>query len=215
MLWPRASLQTICARTFGEPTPSTSIRSSTDAGIPSNFAVESSCTRTLPPAARMVSAPSVPSLPVPERTIPTDALPCSIQNEFAILDFHLRSRRVEEDRIRLNGHPFFDTADLQGRLTMKQLIHHALEIGRKVLDDDKGAAGSLRNCREELLERFEATCGRADTYNTGSRRFFGCFISGFFSSLASFSRSGRHALFAVASCHLHSLRLQRVNSSLP
>ncbi len=44
-------------------------------GMPSYFAVRGSCTTTRPPAPLIERTPSVPSVPVPERTMQMDLSP--------------------------------------------------------------------------------------------------------------------------------------------
>ncbi len=58
----------------------------------------------------------------------------------------------------------FDELDGQARAPPQELVHHALEVGREVLDDDEREARIVRHCSEELLERFESTggCAHAD-----------------------------------------------------
>ena len=51
------------------------------------------------------------------------------------------------------------------RVARQNLRQHAFPLGSKVRDDDKGHAGLGRHGLEQILQRFDASCGGADANN--------------------------------------------------
>ena len=87
-------------------------------------------------------------------------------------DDHLVLRRIEIDVIGFDRHSVLDEVDRKFGVTSEQLVHHAFEIGRQVLDDHERHPGVLRDVVEEALDGLEPTrrCSDADDVGRRSQR---------------------------------------------
>ncbi len=85
-------------------------------GIPSWIAVEGSCAYVLPPAARIAESPSVPSVPVPERTIPTASAPRAAASDRMNVSIGMGGRADSSRRCSLRWSPS-RTSDVFGGIT--------------------------------------------------------------------------------------------------
>ena len=84
------------------------------------------------------------------------------QEEAPTGDDHLLARRDEIDVVGLDAHPVLHEPDREVGMPREQLVHHALEVRREVLDDDEGHAQPARQMVEESLEGLESPGGCSD-----------------------------------------------------
>ena len=87
------------------------------------------------------------------------------QEQAAAGDDHLVLGRDQIDVLRLDRHPVLDEVDRQLGVTGQELVHHALEVGREVLNDDERHARLLGQVVEEALDRLEPAGGGADPHD--------------------------------------------------
>ena len=139
----------------------------------------SSWAMTRPPASWMARIPREPSLPVPERTMPTPRSPASSgqrreegvdgqEQPLGRVPFGQAaagppemiiscSGRHQVDVVRLDHHPLLGPRDRQRGVRRQQLAHDALEVGRQVLDHHEGQPSGGPGGGEQPLQGFEAT----------------------------------------------------------
>jgi hypothetical protein len=87
------------------------------------------------------------------------------QEQTAAGDDHLVLGRDQIDVLRLDRHPVLHEMDRQLGVPRQELVHHALEVGRQVLNDHERQARSLGQVVEEAFDRFEAAGGGADPHD--------------------------------------------------
>ena len=73
------------------------------------------------------------------------------------LKTHDGTRRNQVDLVGSDRHVVLDLDHRHAGMTGKQALHHALVVGRQVLDDDEGSAEFGRQAGEQLFERFETS----------------------------------------------------------
>jgi hypothetical protein len=89
------------------------------------------------------------------------------QPQLAVFDHHLVPGRHEVDVIGLEAHPVLGADHRERRVRGQQLPHHALEIGRQVLDHHEGEAACRAGVLEQFLERLQAARRGADPDHEG------------------------------------------------
>lgn len=77
-------------------------------------------------------------------------------------DDHLHLRRDQVHMVRLDVHAVLHEMNRERGVPGEQLVHHALEVRRQVLDDHERHPGVARQAVEESLDGVEAAGRRAD-----------------------------------------------------
>src|ERR1051325_679131 len=83
-----------------------------------------------------------------------------VEQQTPVSDDHFLARRQQINVVRLDFNLVLCKTDGHVGMSGKQLVHHAAEIWREMLNDDKRHSGFRRYVGEKLFERLE-TAGRS------------------------------------------------------
>jgi hypothetical protein len=87
------------------------------------------------------------------------------QAQHVAADGHQTRRRDQMHPIGLDAHVVLDRHHRHGRVTREQIAHHALMVGRQMLDDDIGRPRICRQSLEEPLQGIEPPGRGADGHH--------------------------------------------------
>ncbi len=149
------------------------------------------CARVSPPCSLIALMPSVPSLPLPDSTIPMayslwssasaakkksigvrSRLPHGADAQMPLLDVKHRIGRRHVDVIAPDRLVVLGDQDRHAGVARQDLRQQAFPLGGEMGDDDKGHAEVGRHGAEQALERLHSSGGGAHA-NDGKRRVHG------------------------------------------